>query len=383
VDGECRVERDNLGYTALHDSMRIARPFRPAMVRLGVSVGLSASLVSLVPALVASGCAGVGGPKPGAPSHHRQNGFANTNPDYARPSRWVRTTFFVSRIWATTVTPRRATLPSVSNDGGGLRDNRGAATVTWIGHATLLVQLDGVNILTDPHWSERASPVSFAGPRRFMPPGLAFDALPPIHLVLISHDHYDHLDVNTVRRLAATHRPRFLVPLGLKAWFGELGITEVEELDWWQERTVRELTFTCLPAQHFSGRTLWDQNRRLWSGWAVAGREKRLFFAGDTAYYDAFKDIGARLGPFDVAAVPIGAYVPARIMRMSHTTPEEALQVFADVRAERLVPIHWGTFDLAEEPLEEPPQRLEAEARRRGLGEERVWVLKHGETRSW
>ena len=145
----------------------------------------------------------------------------------------------------------------------------------------------------------------------------------------------------------------------------------------------RGLTLTAVPAQHFSGRTLWDRNRRLWSGWTVAGRDRRFFFAGDTGYYDALKEIGARLGPFDLAAVPIGAYLPPIIMQASHTTPEEALQVLEDVRGRALVPIHWGTFDLADEPLDEPPQRLQAEARRRGLGPDRVWVLKHGETRRW
>jgi N-acyl-phosphatidylethanolamine-hydrolysing phospholipase D len=334
-------------------------------------------------AILLGGCAGVGGPKPDAPPHHRERGFANPDPEYARPSRWVRTTFFLSRMWATTFRSRSLSLPMVANDGSALRQSGSEPTVTWVGHATLLVQLDSVNILTDPHWSERASPVSFAGPRRFMPPGLAFEALPSIHLVIISHDHYDHLDAATVKRLAETHRPRFLVPLGLKAWFADLGITDVEELDWWEDRTIRGLTATCLPARHFSGRTLWDQNRRLWSSWAITGRSKRLFFAGDTAYYGGFEEIGNRLGPFDLAAIPIGAYLPPRIMRMSHTTPEEALQVFADVRGERFVAIHWGTFDLAEEPLDEPPRRLEAEARRRGLGEDRVWMLKHGETRRW
>lgn len=339
--------------------------------------------VLLVAAICLSACARVGGPIPGAPPHHRERGFANTNPAYAPAKWWVRTSFFVTRIWGTTFHPRVANLPLAPNDGAMLRANQGDPTLTWIGHSTLLVQLDGVNVLTDPHWSQRASPVSFGGPRRVTPPGLAFEALPPIHVVVISHDHYDHLDVATVTWLWEVHRPRFLVPLGLKAWLAALGVTDVEELDWWQEKIVRGLTFTCLPAQHFSGRTLWDRNRRLWSSWAVAGRERRLFFAGDTGYYDVLKEIGARLGPFDLAAVPIGAYVPPEIMRWSHTTPEQALQVLADVRGKAFVPIHWGTFDIAEEPIEEPPQRLEAEARRLGLGPERVWILRHGETRSW
>ncbi len=337
----------------------------------------------LLAAALAGGCAGVGGPKPGAPAHHLERGFRNTNPAYASPSAWVRTKFFFSRIWATTFHPRSADLPRVANDGKALRANGTEATVTWVGHSTLLIQLDGVNILTDPHWSDRASPVSFAGPRRVTPPGIRFEDLPPIHLVLISHDHYDHLDVATVKRLAEAHRPLFLVPLGLKAWFADLGITQVEELDWWESRSLKGLTLTCLPAQHFSNRTFWDRNRRLWSGWAVAGQGKRFFFAGDTGYYDVFKEIGNRLGPFDLAAIPIGAYAPAAIMKSGHTTPEEALQLFEDVRGRRFVSIHWGTFDLAEEPIEEPPKRVAAEARRLGIDPERIWLLKHGETRRW
>ena len=326
---------------------------------------------------------GVGGPVPGAPAHHRARGFANTGAAAAPAGAWVRLRFFVGRMLATTFAPRRADLPRVASDLAALRGNPGADTVTWVGHSTLLIQLDGVNVLTDPHWSERASPVSVGGPGRVMPPGLAFEDLPPIHVVLISHDHYDHLDVDTVRRLAATHRPRFLVPLGLKAWFAELGITEVEELDWWQHREVRGLRVTAVPAQHFSGRTPWDRNRRLWAGWTVAGRAKRLYFAGDTAYWDGLREIGERLGPFDLAAIPIGAYLPEVIMKPAHTSPEEALRALGDVRGQRLVPIHWGTFDLAEEPIAEPPRRLAAEGARLGLGADRVWLLKHGETRRW
>jgi N-acyl-phosphatidylethanolamine-hydrolysing phospholipase D len=290
----------------------------------------------------------------------------------------------VTRIWASIVAPRTASLPVVPNDGAALRANTTEPTLTWVGHATLLIQLDGVNVLTDPQWSERASPVSFAGPKRVTPPGLRFEDLPPVHVVLISHDHFDHLDEATVRRLAATHRPRFYVPLGYKAWFGALGITDVVELDWWDHRVERGLTLTCVPVQHWTARSYFQLNNRLWSGWAIAGRDRRAFFAGDTGYYAPyFTEIGARLGPFDLAAISIGAYTPASIMRLTHTTPEESLQIFADVRARRFVAMHWGTFDLAEEPLAEPPMRLLSEARRLGLGPERVWVLEHGETRGW
>lgn len=339
--------------------------------------------LALVLLLGVAGCLGAGGHPPGTPPHHRERGFANTNPAYVRPDFWTRWSFFASRVWATTVTPRTASFPLAARRGGGFSSDRSGPVVTWVGHSTLLIQLDGVNFLTDPQWSDRASPVSFAGPKRITPPGVPFEALPPIHFVVISHDHYDHLDRPTVKRLAETHRPVFLVPLGMKAWFADNGIGGVEELDWWEQRAVRGLTVTCVPVQHWSQRSPWDLNHRLWSGWTVAGRDRRFFFAGDTAHYDVFREIGARLGPFDLAAVAIGAYLPARMMKSSHTTPEEALQIFADVGGRRFVAIHWGTFDLADEPLDEPPRRLLQAAQRRGLDANTVWLFQHGETRPW
>jgi L-ascorbate metabolism protein UlaG (beta-lactamase superfamily) len=319
---------------------------------------------------------------PGAPPHHRERGFANTNHVFTHPGFWTIQTFRARRVWAALV--GRGPIPEfprVANDGRGLRDNREAATVTWIGHATLLVQVDGVNVLTDPHFSDRASPLSWAGPRRLTPPGLAFEALPPIDVVVISHDHYDHLDRRSVERLAATHKPLFLVPLGLKAWFASLGIERVLELDWWDHHRVGTVTLTCTPLQHWSGRTPFDRDRRLWGGWAIAGRERRVLFTGDTGYYAGFREIGARLGPFDLALVAIAAYEPRAIMSQTHTTPEEALRIFADAGARTFVAMHWGTFDLADEPLDEPPRRLRAAARAQHVPDERVWVLAHGETR--
>lgn len=334
-------------------------------------------------------CAAMGSePAPGRPSHHVQDGFRNTNPEFRRPEGWTRTRFWLSRVWASTVAPRRFDAPRVANDGAALRDGvagpgNPAPTITWIGHSTLLVQLEGVALVTDPQWSDRASPLSWAGPRRLSPPGLAFEALPPIHVVLISHDHYDHLDLDTVKRLAAAHDPLFVVPLGLKRWFAEQGITRVEELDWWESLEHRGLRLVCLPAQHFAQRTPWDGNARLWASWAVIGASRRLYFGGDSGYFDGFRQIGRRLGPFDLTAIAIGAYRPAEIMRFTHTTPEQAVQAFEDLRGRTLVGIHWGTFDLAEEPLGEPPERMLAEAHRRRIAPEHAWILKIGETRSW
>jgi N-acyl-phosphatidylethanolamine-hydrolysing phospholipase D len=336
-------------------------------------------------AVLLAGCAlGVGDPVPGRPPHHRARGFANVNPAFAAPSFWTVQQFRFARIWRAIAGDRSVPVfARVDNDGAALRADSADARITWIGHATMLVQIDGVNVLTDPIWSERASPISFAGPRRLNAPGVRFEDLPPIHAVVVSHGHYDHLDRATVERLARTHRPLFLVPLGHKAWFAALGIDDVHELDWWEQRSVRGITITCTPAQHWSARTPWDTNRRLWSSWTIAGQHRRAFFAGDTGYYDGFREIGDRLGPFDIAAVSIAAYEPPRIMQHTHTTPEQALRLFDAVGARRFVAMHWGTFDLGDEPIDEPPRRLEAEARQRGLPLDRVWILRHGETRPW
>jgi N-acyl-phosphatidylethanolamine-hydrolysing phospholipase D len=239
-----------------------------------------------------------------------------------------------------------------------------------------------VNILTDPHWGDRASPVGFAGPRRLVPPGVAFADLPPIHAVVISHDHYDHLDEDTVKGLAREHHPRFFVPLGLKAWLAERGITDVVELDWWDSVEFRGLTLVCTPAQHSSGRTLTDQYMRLWSSWVVLGPTKRFFFAGDTGYDPRLRQIGDRYGPFDLAAIPIGGYSSFERGHPNHVNPEEALQLFEDLGGRLLVPMHWGTFDMNREPFHEPPDRLLHEATRRGL-EKEVVVLSPGQTIPW
>ncbi len=344
----------------------------------------STSLALLCALFLFKGCGNVGRePIPGAPAHHVEGGFRNIDTNFSRPSSWTRWKFVFRRLWSSSITPRSFQAPRVANDGADLRAGIVNPSITWIGHSTLLIQLDGVNILTDPQWSAQASPVSWAGPKRLSPPGLAFEDLPPIHAVVISHDHYDHLDLATVKRLAATHDPLFLVPLGMKAWFADNGMSRVEELDWWKEREYRGVKIVCLPAQHFAQRTPWDANTRLWASWAVIGGDGRLYFSGDTGYFAGFREIGGRLGPFDVAAIAIGAYLPPEIMKSVHTTPEDAVQAFEDLRGRVLLGVHWGTFDLAEEPLDEPPQRMLAEIRRRGISPERAWILKIGETRRW
>ena len=343
----------------------------------------AAFVLTLLLVLVACGRVSTEQSLPGQPAHHVNGGFRNTGADFHRPSSLTRWRFIARRLWASYTSPRSFEAPRVSNDGKALQAGFINPSITWVGHATLLVQMNGVNALTDPQWSERASPVSWGGPRRLSPPGLAFEDLPPIHVVILSHDHYDHLDFITVKRLADTHNPLFLVPLGMKAWFAKNGMNHVEELDWWQEREFRGVKFVCLPAQHFSQRTLWDGNERLWASWAMLRPERRLYFSGDTGYFDGFKEIGRKLGPFDLAAIAIGAYVPPEIMKSVHTTPEEAVQTSLDLNARILLGIHWGTFDLAEEPLEEPPERMLAEVRRGGIDKDRAWIFNIGETRKW
>lgn len=258
-------------------------------------------------------------------------------------------------------------------------------SITWIGHATLLLRVGGMNILTDPHFSERASPVSFAGPARVVPPAVDLAHLPHIDAVLISHNHYDHLDAATVRALAAQAGgpPTFYVGLGLKSWFAELGITQVLELDWWETRDNRAVSIHFVPVQHWSARTPWDDNRSLWGGFVVEHASLRFFFAGDTGYSQDFRDISARFGPFDLAAIPIGAYEPRWFMKAAHVDPQEAVQIHLDLAARHSIAIHWGTFDdLTDESLYEPPKALGDALAACGLGSDDFWVFGHGETRS-
>jgi N-acyl-phosphatidylethanolamine-hydrolysing phospholipase D len=264
------------------------------------------------------------------------------------------------------------------------RASSGQLTVTWVGHASVLLQLGGANVLADPMWSERASPVGFAGPRRWIAPGIDFDALPPIDIVLQSHNHYDHLDAAaTVRRLARAHPDAaWVVALGLGRFVRRRGVRgEIHELDWWQERTVRALRVAATPALHFSSRGIGDRGDTLWCGFALrepAGRG--VYFAGDTGLHPEFGAIGARYGPFDVALLPIGAYEPRWFMRYLHMNPEEAVEAFRAVRARLMVPIHWGTFKLTDEAMDEPPRRARAAWDAAALPPDGYRQLAHGET---
>ena len=277
--------------------------------------------------------------------------------------------------------PKTYRFDIVENDGAALTQSSGSFSITWVGHATTILQIDGRTILTDPIWSERCSPVRWAGPKRYVPPYPPLDRLPPIDAVVISHNHYDHLDRATIRKLG--NGPTYFVPLGVKRWLRKWGIRSenIVELDWWQQFELNGLTFVCVPSQHFSGRSLNDTNRDLWSGWVIQGQTQRVYFAGDTGYFPGFKEIGERLGPIDVAIIPIGAYLPRWFMKTVHVDPKEAAQAFLDIGTKIMIPMHWGTFDLADEPLDEPPRALLMAADSLGIDRGRIWLLKHGETR--
>ena len=347
---------------------------------------IAAALASLVSATAG----GVGLDAPGAaslgPSLRDEDGrFTNPVGGLTHGSFGVRFPFFLRRI-AGSFRERPGVPSRVANDGAFLRDNakHSVPTVTWIGHATLLVQMGHLSFLTDPIWSDTPSPVSFVGPRRHVPPGVALEDLPHIDFVVVSHNHYDHLDLPTLEALAKrSPETRFIVPLENGGLLRDAGIENVTELDWGQSTLVEGVRVHCLPAQHWSLRAFGGERRSLWASWAVVSGERRFYFAGDTGYFDGFARIAKALGPFDLAAVPIGAYEPQAMMRESHMNPEEAARAAGDLDAKRVLAMHYGTFDLSDERLDEPPKRFRAAATENGFSGDDTWVLNVGETRAF
>ncbi|BDC42153.1 MBL fold metallo-hydrolase [Paraburkholderia terrae] len=320
--------------------------------------------------------------------HHAprtENGYENNDGPLARGSvwkwRWNR--------WTHGLPPPPANgyaFPVDHPDVAWIQANRSDDTMTWIGHATALLQINGVNVITDPMFSERASPFTFAGPKRRVPPGLALDELPHIDVVLISHSHYDHLDTASVEALNGQPGgpPLFLVPLGIKDWLAKKGITNAQELDWGDETSVAGLDFWFVPATHWSARSLTDRNETLWGGWVLktpagAAHPVSVYFAGDTGYSNDFKRIGAAFGCVDLALIPVGAYEPRWFMGPQHVDPQQAVQIFEDVRAKKAIGIHWGTFELTDEALDEPPKKLAEATHEAGLPDDAFTVLHHGQ----
>lgn len=338
-------------------------------------------------------CAGHNAHYDPARPHHRPDGFVNNHPaGYFQAHPWYEI------LWRRL---RGDFRPAGEPQGGyaafaerwrsppdplALAADDGQPRVTWLGHATILLQTGRHNILIDPVFSDWVGPARWLAAKRRIPPPIAIEALPRIDLVLVSHNHYDHLDLTSIEQLAVRHpAARFIVPLGVKAWFDDAGVPGASELDWWDRLEIDGLALTLTPAQHWSRRSPFDINATLWGGFfiefAVDRGQRRFLYTGDTGYSSDFREIRRRLGPVDLLALPIGAYEPREFMRRQHINPDEALQIAEDVEARHAFGVHWGSFELSQENFDQPPLDLRAAQQRRGLAEDRFWLLRQGEIR--
>jgi len=257
----------------------------------------------------------------------------------------------------------------------------GQIAVTFVGHSTFLLQFAGLNVLTDPVFSDRVGPWNFGGPRRVRAPGVAFEELPRIDAVLVSHNHYDHADITTLARLQRKFDPLIITTLGNERFLRRRGLRKVVELDWWEAHDgAREWSVLATPAQHFSSRHVFDRDRTLWGGFVLSVGEQRVYFVGDSGYGPHFKQIGERVANIDLALVPIGAYEPRWFMQRAHVNPDEAVRIHLDVRPRRSVGMHFGTFQLTDEPIDDPPRRLEEAIRTHGVNPGEFMVPRFGET---
>jgi len=300
---------------------------------------------------------------------HNQDGVSG--PGFGDAIKWI-TTGSSPGPWSDYVNapPGPAPLPFVE---------KGRMRVTFVNHATMLVQLDGVNILTDPIWSERASPMTWIGPKRVRPPGIRFEDLPEIHAVVVSHNHYDHMDVETLKRLHDRFKPKFLVGLGNAQFLRREGINTAVDMDWWQATTLEGVTITAVPAQHGSNRGVCDRFKTLWTGFVFSGSEGYAYFAGDTGNGRHFAQVRTLFGPARLAILPIGAFRPESFMAPIHLSPGEAVDAHRTLDATRSVGMHYGTFKLADDGQEEPVSALLAALRPEE--KERFWALDFGEGR--
>jgi L-ascorbate metabolism protein UlaG (beta-lactamase superfamily) len=339
------------------------------------------------------------------PAHHRKTGFSNRDasvlignfPWYEMVWRSLRGDFKpltapqkgyadFAREW------------SVAVDHARLAQRQQAPVVTWLGHVSVLLQVGGLNVLTDPTLADFAGPYGRFGAPRMVPAPLRGDRLPPIDVLLISHNHYDHLcDATIAAMVGSGQRPQIFVPLGLKTWFDTRNIPNVTELDWWShadvlcdqtgQRLPEPVRLHFTPAQHWSRRTPFDTNASLWGGYMVEHKPGatdawRFMFPGDTGYSEDFKAIRQRLGAVDFLALPIGAYLPRDFMKKMHVNPADAVQLMLDLDAKQAMGVHWGTFKLTQEAFDHPPRDLAAALQAHGLAQSKVWLLRHGETRA-
>lgn len=250
---------------------------------------------------------------------------------------------------------------------------------TFINHSTFLIQLQGMNILTDPVYSERASPYTFVGPKRARLPGIPFEVLPKIDVVVISHNHYDHMDMETLKQLDAKFHPLFLVPLGDEKKLRKNGIQTVKAMDWWEEVKVRDVKITFAPAKHWSARELWDKNECLWGSFMIDSGNSKIYHAGDTGYGPHFLDIKSRLGAPDLALLPIGAYMPRWFMKPHHMDPEDAVKAHIDLGSAKSIGMHFGSFQLTDEGIDEPETYLGRELQKYKIQPDKFIILDQGQ----
>ena len=359
--------------------LRSTRPF-PAFHRVfATTVAAALSLVLTV------GACAVAEPIPGKPEHHTTAGFQNPPGSPERGSAWDRVPWLLGRVFRGN---RSAEVP----DGHALSQDEAAAvlqtlndrhTVTWIGHMTVLLRLDGVTVLTDPWFTDHVTPIPPLGPKRLLPPGLALEDLPPIDVVVISHNHYDHLDLPTLDLLPTPEAMTAVVPLGLGKYFRERGFGEVIELDWRETAEADGLKLTALPVIHWSKRGFFDTNKTLWAGFAIESPGGvRVYFGGDSEYGPIFGQLRQPYGGFDLAVLSIGAFKPREVMNGSHCIPADCLTIGLDLGAHTLLGVHWGTVMLGDDEFSEPADLFRAAGRAEGLPDERVWLMKIGETRT-
>lgn len=317
-----------------------------------------------------------------APAHHTSEGFTNRYID--APERnflsFLKVRFFSNEEWADHAALSDQ-VPVQQIELSRILSPPDKPQISWLGHATFLIQYKGMNILTDPIFSDRASPFCFMGPKRYIPHVVDYAKLPPIDVVIISHNHYDHLDELAVEMLA--EQAKFFVPLGVKAWFIDQGVVgdRIVEMDWWQKNTGETMEVQALPSQHWSARGMDDRFKTLWASWSIKIDDFHLWFAGDTGYNNVqFKQIGQQLDTIDLALIPIGAYAPRWFMKYYHVNPEEAVKMHQDVKAQKSIGMHWGTFPLTAEQPGEPVIRLRDAKTHAGLPDNVFETIDVGQT---
>lgn len=321
----------------------------------------------------------ISGPRYRGPRSDHFNGKAFTNPEGVQPKAGLE-------VFKWMLNRKRGPWKEVNACEYGRRPLtrfKDGIRVTFINHSTFLIQVDDVNILTDPVWSKRVSPFSWIGPKRMRPPGIRFEDLPRIHLVLLTHNHYDHLDLQTMRMVFGGHHPRIVAPLGVKKFLDDHYITGAVEADWWQEvEAVKALKVQAVPAQHFSGRGFMDRDATLWCGYVIRSTAGNIYFAGDTGYNPiTFREIGERCAPIKLSMLPIGAYKPAWFMAPIHASPEESVIIHMDTKSQRSIAMHFGTFPLADDSADDPVNDLEIALKKFQVAPENFIVFKEGEAR--